>query len=324
MKLIIQIPCYNEADTIASTLALLPRQLQGFDCVEVLIIDDGSTDGTPEAARMGGADHILCLPHHTGLAGAYAAGLDACLKLGADVIVNTDADNQYEAQDIPLLLEPIIRGQAEMVVGDRGVATLQAFSPIKRRLQTLGSRVVSQASNLKIPDATSGFRAITREVALRTMVLSEYSYTLETLIQAGNRKVSVVSVPIRTHPTRRPSRLMKGIPDYLRNSSVTILRAYAMYRPLRVFLAIGAVIFLLGALLGMRFVVLNYLLGVGGGNIQSLILAAVLMIIGFQTAVIGLVADLIAFNRKILEEILYRQRKAEADQILPNFPFDNK
>jgi glycosyltransferase involved in cell wall biosynthesis len=316
MKLIIQIPCFNEADTIADTLALVPRRYVGFDCVELLIIDDGSSDGTAQAARDGGADHVICLPHHIGLAGAFAAGLDACLRLGADVIVNTDADNQYEAQDIPLLLEPIIQGRAEMVVGDRGVATLRAFSPLKRRLQTLGSRIVSRASNLSIPDATSGFRAITREVALHTMVLSEYSYTLETLIQAGNRKVSVVSVPIRTNPPQRPSRLMRGIPDYIRNSSITILRAYAMYRPLRVFTAIGVIVFLLGVVIGFRFLILRYLLGQGTGNVQSLILAAVLMIMGFQTAVIGLVADLIAFNRKILEEILYRTRKMEASNAI--------
>ena len=313
MKLIIQIPCYNEAETIPETLKLLPRRYDGFDQVEVLVIDDGSRDGTAEAARLAGADHVICLSHHTGLAGAFTAGLDASLRLGADVILNTDADNQYEAQDIPLLLAPIIKGQAEMVVGDRGVATLQVFSPLKRRLQTLGSRVVSGASHLNIPDATSGFRAMTREVAMRTMVLSEYSYTLETLIQAGNRKVSVLSVPIRTNPPTRPSRLMRGMGHYLRNSSITIVRAYAMYRPLRVFWGIGLVILLAGIALGVRFLVLRFLLGQGMGNIQSLILAAVLLIVGFQTMLIGLVADLIAFNRKILEEILYRVRKDDSE-----------
>jgi glycosyltransferase involved in cell wall biosynthesis len=319
MKLIIQVPCYNEAKTIARTLHLLPRQIDGFDRVEILIIDDGSSDGTVEAAREAGADHIICLPHHSGLAEAFTAGLDACLRLGADVIVNTDADNQYEAQDIPLLVEPIIHKRAELVVGDRGVTTLPYFSPLKRRLQNLGSHIVSQAANLSIPDATSGFRAMTREVALRTMVLSSYSYTLETLIQAGNQKVAVASIPVRTNPPERPSRLMRGIADYVRNSTITILRAYAMYRPMRVFFAIGAILFLTGALLGVRYIVLVYLLKSGTNNIQSLILAAILILMGFQSLLIGLVADLIAFNRKILEEILYRLRKM-GDPLDDRFP----
>lgn len=311
MKLIIQIPCFNEANTISSTLKLLPRQIAGVDSIEVLVIDDGSKDGTAGEALAAGADHVLRLPSHVGLARAYAAGLDAALRLGADVIVNTDADNQYEASDIPCLLEPILRGEAELVVGDRGVSTLAAFSPLKRRLQTVGSRVVSQASGIAIPDATSGFRAMTRDVALRTMVLSDYSYTLETLIQAGNRKTGVAYVPIHTNPPQRPSRLMRGISDYVKNSTITIIRAYAMYRPLRVFFAIGMVVLLLGIALGVRYLVLRFLFQTGAGNIQSLILAAVLMIIGFQTMLIGLVADLIAFNRKIMEEILYRVRKVE-------------
>ena len=311
MKLIIQIPCYNEAETISGTLRLLPRQMDGFDQVEVLIVDDGSQDGTADCARTSGADHILTLPQHLGLAKAYAAGLNACLQLGADVIVNTDADNQYESADIASLVGPIRSGLAEMVVGDRGVANLPSFSPIKRKLQTLGSRVLSRASGLSIPDATSGFRAMTREVALRTIVLSEYSYTLETLIQAGNRKTVVCYVPVRTNPPQRPSRLMRGIGDYIRNSSITIIRAYTMYRPLRVFTSIGAIVILVGLALGVRFIILRFILNMGGGNIQSLILAAVLLILGFQTMLIGLVADLISFNRKILEEILYRVRKTD-------------
>ncbi len=311
MKLIIQIPCYNEAKVLPDTLRLLPRTLDGFDQVEILVIDDGSQDETAEVARLSGADHVVRLPHHAGLAGAFSAGLNASLRLGADVIVNTDADNQYEAQDIPLLLAPILGGEAELVVGDRGVATLQAFSPLKRKLQTIGSHIVSRAANLSIPDATSGFRAMTRELALRTMVLSDYSYTLETLIQAGNQKMNVVSVPIRTNPPRRPSRLMRGIVDYLRNSSITIIRSYAMYRPLRVFTMIGTVILLMGVAIGIRFLVLFIANQGYAGNIQSLILAAVLLIVGFQTLLIGLVADLIAFNRKILEELLYRMRNSE-------------
>jgi glycosyltransferase involved in cell wall biosynthesis len=279
------------------------------------VIDDGSQDGTADAARGSGADHVVRIPHHAGLASAFATGLDASLRLGADVIVNTDADNQYESQDIPRLLEPILKGQAELVIGDRGVASLQTFSPLKRKLQTFGSRVVSQAAHAPVADATSGFRAMTREVALRTMVLSEYSYTLETLIQAGNRKVKITSVPIRTNPPQRPSRLMRGISDYIRNSGITIVRSYAMYRPLRVFTAVGLIFLLLGFLLGARFLVIYILRGGNTGNIQSLILVAVFLIVGFQILMIGLVADLIAFNRKILEEILYRVRRIENDPL---------
>jgi len=310
MKLIIQIPCYNEEATIAHTLSLLPRQVEGFDQVEYLVVDDGSSDRTLEAARAAGAHHLVKMPHHAGLASAFRTGLDACLRLGADVIVNTDADNQYDAADIPRLVRPILLGSAEMVVGDRGVATLKSFSPLKRRLQTLGSRVMSQVAGLDIPDATSGFRAMTRDVALRTTVLSDYSYTLETLIQAGNNHTRVAFVPVRTNPPLRPSRLMRGLLDYIQNSTITIIRAYAMYRPLRVFITIGTFILLLGVGLGLRFLYF-FLLGEGGGKIQSLILAAILSIVGFQTLMIGLVADLIAFNRKMIEEILLRMRKVE-------------
>ena len=311
MKLIIQIPCYNEAQVLAATIALLPRAVAGFDLVEFLVVDDGSRDQTAAAARSGGAHHIVRLPYHQGLARAFSVGLDASLRCGADVIVNTDADNQYNADDIPLLLAPILAGQAQIVVGDRGVATLEHFAPLKRRLQVIGSRVVSSAAGLDIPDATSGFRAITREAALRTMVLSDYSYTLETLIQAGNQRFPVVSVPIRTNAPTRPSRLIRSIASYLRNSSVTIVRSFTLYQPLRVFSVIGALLLLAGFVLGVRFVY-YYLIGEGGGKIQSLILTAVLLLAGFQTFLIGLVADLIAFNRKILEEVLYRQRQSQS------------
>jgi len=312
MKLIIQIPCYNEAESIAHTLSLLPRQIEGFDQIEYLVVDDGSTDASVQIARSAGAHHIAQMPHHAGLATAFTTGLDASLRLGADVIVNTDADNQYDAGDIPRLVEPILTGQAELVVGDRGVATLKNFSPLKRKLQTIGSRVVSKAAGLEITDATSGFRAMTREVALRTMVLSEYSYTLETLIQAGHQHTKVVFIPIHTNPPRRPSRLMRGVADYLKNSTITIMRSYAMYRPLRVFTAIGILLLGFGFALGVRFLI-YYLRGVGGGHVQSLILAAVLTIVGIQTFMIGLVADLIAFNRKMLEELMVRVRKMEIE-----------
>lgn len=308
MKLIIQIPCYNEAETLPHTLGLLPRQIEGVDSVEVLIVDDGSSDDTVGAARQAGADHVISLPHHSGLAVAFSAGLDACLRLGADLIVNTDADNQYESGDIPKLVAPILRGEAELVVGDRGVLTNTWFSPIKRYLQAWGSRVVSRAAGLDIPDATSGFRAMTRHQAMRTLVLSEYSYTLETLIQAGNQHAKIISVPVKTNPPRRPSRLMHSVRDYLMNSSVTIVRSYTMYRPLRVFTYIGAVLFLLGLALLIRFLVF-FIQGQGGGHVQSMIVAAVLLISGFQTWLNGLLADLISKNRKMLEEILYRMKE---------------
>lgn len=309
MKLVIQIPCYNEAEVLAHTVALLPRSIAGIDQVEVLVIDDFSSDATVEVARAAGVDHILSLPRHTGLAGAFAAGLDASLRLGADLIVNTDADNQYDAGEIPRLVAPILAGQAELVIGDRGVATLESFSPLKRRLQVIGSGVVSRAAGVEVPDATSGFRAMTREVALRTMVLSKYSYTLETIIQAGDRQLRVASIPVRTNPPTRPSRLMRGLGDYLANSSVTILRAYTLYRPLRVFTYAGAAILLVGLALLGRFLYF-YFIGQGDGHVQSVIVAAVFLIIGIQTWLIGLLADLIAFNRKILEEVLYTARKA--------------
>ncbi len=308
MKLIIQIPCFNEAETLPGTVRLLPRQVHGIDQVEILVVDDGSDDQTVEAARASGADHIVCLPHHAGLAAAFAAGLNASLELGADIIVNTDADNQYHPEDIPALIQPILDGKAEMVIGDRGVAGQAEFSPVKRLLQTVGSQIVGKAAGLAIPDATSGFRAITREAALRTIVLSDYSYTLETLIQAGSHKTRVRYIPIRTNPKTRPSRLMRGIFDYVAHSSVTILRAYTMYRPLRVFTLVSLVFLLLGGIGSVRYLYF-YSQGLGAGHIQSVVLSAVLLIVGFQILLIGLVADLISFNRKILEEILYRIRK---------------
>jgi len=301
MKLIIQIPCFNEALTLPETLSNLPKKIDGIDQIEYLVIDDGSQDDTSEVAKENGATHVIRLKKNQGLAGAFKAGLDACIRLGADIIVNTDADNQYESADIPLLILPILNGEAELVIGDRGVATEEAFTPLKRKLQTFGSYVVSKASGLEIPDATSGFRAMTRETAMKTNVLSNYSYTLETLIQAGNRNISVASVPVHTNPPRRPSRLMHGIWDYLIHSSITIIRAYAMYRAIRVFFSIGLFLLLIGGVLAIRYFVF-FLQGQGAGHVQSVVLAAVLLIVGFQTMLNGLLADLIASNRKMLEE----------------------
>ncbi len=310
MKLIIQIPCHNEAQVITNTINSLPKLMDGFDSIEYLVIDDGSNDSTVEVALAAGAHHLVSLPGHMGLAAAFTTGLDACVKNGADVIVNTDADNQYQAEDIRLLVEPIIKGRAQIVVGDRGVATLENFSPFKRMLQRMGSWVVARISGMNIPDATSGFRALTREAALRTLVLNDYSYTLETLIQAGARRMPVEFVKIRTNPQTRPSRLIRSIPHYMANSSSTIIRSYTMYRPLRVFSMLGGILTLGGIILAGRFMY-YYAIGQGSGHIQSVILAAVLLIVGFQVILIGLVADLIGFNRKILEEILYRTKQVE-------------
>jgi glycosyltransferase involved in cell wall biosynthesis len=315
LKLIIQIPCFNEAEVLARTVAQLPRRIPGIDQIEILVVDDGSSDDTAAVALECGVDHVVRMPGHLGLAAAYVAGLEASLKRGADIIVNTDADNQYEASDIPRLLGPILAGRAQITVGDRGVAKHAEFSPVKRMLQRLGSWVIARASGVKTPDATSGFRAITREAALRTLVLNEYSYTLETLIQAGARHTPIEYVPVRTNPKTRPSRLMRSIPHYLANSSKTIVRAYTMYQPLRVFTSISLLMILAGMLIGMRFVyfyIVDTLIGgLPTGHIQSLILAAVLLIVGFQVLLIGLLADLIGFNRKIMEETLYRVRRIE-------------
>ena len=313
MKVIIQIPCYDEAATLPQTLAALPRALPGVDAIEVLVVDDGSRDGTAEVAAALGVEHVVRLPHNRGLARAFAAGLEASLARGADIIVNTDADNQYRGEDVARLVEPILAGRADLVVGDRGVGSHPNFSPLKRRLQRLGSWVIAQAAGTQIPDATSGFRALTRAAALRTLVLSDYSYTLETLIQAGAQRTAIEFVPIGTNAPTRPSRLMQNLRHYLRNSGVTIVRAYTLYRPLRVFLTLGAALLAIGLLLGLRFLV-YFFMGQGDGHIQSLILAAILVIVGFQVLLIGLVADLVGFNRRIMEEVLYRLRASEASR----------
>jgi glycosyltransferase involved in cell wall biosynthesis len=313
-KLVIQIPCFNEATTLPPTLRDLPRRIPGIDVIEWLVIDDGSRDDTARVARENGVHHIVQFERNRGLAAAFVAGLDASLRAGADIIVNTDADNQYQADDIARLVEPILARRAEMVVGDRGVASLPNFSWLKRRLQQLGSWVIGRAAELHTPDATSGFRALSREAALRTLVLSNYSYTLESLIQAGARRAAVEFVPIGINPQTRPSRLMKSIPHYIQRSTATIIRAYAMYRPLRVFTAIGSLLIALGMVPGIRFIYF-YMSGSRTGHIQSLILAAILIIVGFQVLLIGLLAELIGNNRRMLEETLYRVRRMEYRQL---------
>lgn len=313
VKLIIQIPCYNEEQTLPQTLHDLPREIPGVDVIEVLIVDDGSTDHTVEVARAHGVQHVVRHAHNRGLAQAFLSGLQAAIHAGADIIVNTDADNQYRGEDIERLVQPILAGHADIVIGDRGVAQHPYFSPLKRWLQQAGSWVVGQAAGVQVPDATSGFRAFTREAALRLLVLSEYSYTLETLIQAGARRMAVVHVPIRVNPQTRPSRLMRSIPDFISHSATTIVRIYAMYRPLRIFVGAGLIFVTAGLLLGLRFLYFLIVHGSGAGHVQSLILMAVLLIVGFQTMLIGLLADLVGFNRKILEETLYRLRRIELE-----------
>jgi len=310
MKLIIQIPCFNEAETLPETVAALPQQLPGISIIEYLIIDDGSTDGTADVAKAIGVHHIARIKQNRGLANAFSTGLEASIQYSADIIVNTDADNQYFGGDIARLVEPILAGRADMVIGDRNVGASPFFSPLKRRLQRLGSWVVSQAAGITTPDATSGFRAITRDVAQRMLVLSDYSYTLETLIQSGARGVAIEYVPIRTNAPTRPSRLMKNMLHFLSNSGATIIRSYALYRPLRVFSILGLLFLTGGLAISGRFLYF-YIIGQGLGHIQSLILAAVLLIVGFQILLIGLLADLIGSNRKMMEEVLYRVRRLE-------------
>lgn len=309
-KLIIQIPCLNEEETLPATIRDLPRSIPGIDVIEVLVVDDGSTDGTVEAARLAGVDHVVRLRRRKGLAAAFNAGMDACLKLGADFVVNTDGDNQYAGEDIPRLLEPLLRGEADMVIGDRGIRSLQALSTTRKFLQTLGSWVVRQVSNTSVPDTTSGFRAYTRDAALRLTILSEFSYTLESIIQAGKKRMAIAHVPVNTNARTRDSRLFNSVWTYVKASAATIVRVYTMHEPLKVFTTIGLVVFGGGVLISLRFLY-YYLTGTGYGHLQSLILSAVLMIVGFQVALIGLVADVISGNRKLIEDLLYRVRGIE-------------
>jgi len=310
MKLIIQIPAFNEETTIAQALRDVPKKIDGITAIETLVIDDGSSDKTVEAARKAGATHVLQLKTHRGLSAAFVAGLDAALRLGADIIVNTDADNQYAGADIARLVAPIIKGTAEVVIGDREVAKSPHMSPLKKMLQRFGSWTVGLASGVSIADVTSGFRAFSRDAAMQINVFNPFTYTLETVIQAGNRNLGVQSVVVRTNAPTRPSRLYGGIGMYLRKSVATIFRIYTVYRPLKTFFAIGTLLLLLGSVLGARF--LWFFFRGEGGHVQSLILAAVFLITGFHTWLIALLADLIAVNRRLTEDVLIRVKRLES------------
>lgn len=310
MKLIIQIPCLNESETLAITLDALPRRVDGFDQVEWLVIDDGSTDGTGQVARQFGVDHVVRHPVNRGLATAFMTGLDACLRLGADVIVNTDADNQYEAADIPLLTAPVLAGEADMVIGTRPIDRTEHFSWTKKKLQKLGSWAVRLASNTFVEDAPSGFRAISRDTAMRLNVFNAYTYTLETIIQAGLSNLRVASVPVRTNVDLRPSRLVKSIPSYVRRSLLTILRVVFIYRPLKLFAWGGTAAVGIGMLAGLRFLY-YYVTNRGEGHIQSVVFASLCIILGTMMWMMGIISELIATNRKLLERLNWRIQRLE-------------
>lgn len=309
-KLIVQIPCLNEQETLPQTVADIPRQIDGIDKVEILIIDDGSSDDTIAVARACGVDHIVSNPTNKGLAYSFQRGLDACLELGADIIVNTDGDNQYCGADIPKLVAPILAGEADLTLGDRRTSSIEHFSPLKKRLQRLGSRFVSRLAGTDVADAVSGFRGFSAKAARSLTVRSTFSYTTETLIQAGKKRLTIKSIPIRTNDVTRPSRLFRSIPQFLARSGKTMLRAYAMYEPLKIFMWAGVALMALGALPVIRFVA-SYMLGDGQGMIQSLILGGALLLLGGMCAMFALIADLIAYNRQLLELTLERVRKIE-------------
>lgn len=310
MKLIIQIPCFNEAETLEVTLNDLPKHIYGIDEIEYLIIDDGSHDNTAEVAKKWGVHYVVRFRRNKGLAKGFMAGLDACLKNGADIIVNTDADNQYCGADIETLVRPILDKKAHIVIGERPIDDTEHFTPLKKKLQHFGSWVVRKASKTTIPDAPSGFRAYSREAAMRINVINDYTYTLETIVQSGREKMAVMSVPIRTNPELRESRLFHSMWGYIKKSMLTIVRTYLMYRPLYFFFMLGSILALVGVGFFVRYFVF-FCSGEGGGHLQSLILASTLLIVGFQTIVVGLLGDVISANRKILQDVQYHVRKMD-------------
>ncbi len=310
MKLIIQIPCLNEAETLEIALNDLPRHIDGIDTIEYLIINDGSVDNTVEVAKNWGVNYVISFTQNKGLAKGFMAGIDACLRNGADIIVNTDADNQYCGADIEKLVRPILEKKADVVIGERPINETEHFSPLKKKLQRLGSFVVRKASKTDIPDAPSGFRAFSRDAAMHLNVMNNYTYTLETIVQAGRTSMAITSVPIRTNGELRKSRLFHSMFSYVKRSMLTIVRAYMMYRPLTFFSALGSIPFLAGVAIGVRFLVF-FFRGAGNGHMQSLIFASTLMLLGFMTFIVGLQADVIANNRKILEDIQYRIRRMD-------------
>ncbi|MGE4420697.1 MAG: glycosyltransferase family 2 protein [Pseudodesulfovibrio sp.] len=310
VKLVVQIPCYNEEHTLPATLADIPRQIDGVDVVETLIIDDGSTDDTIRVAKENGVDHIVVNPRNLGLARSFRRGLDACLKLGADIIVNTDGDNQYAGWDIPKLIQPILDGKAEMVVGDRQTDKVEHFSKRKKLLQRFGSGAVARLAGIDIPDAVSGFRAVSREAALKLNIVSSFSYTTEMLIQAGKKHMAVASVPVETNEKTRESRLFKSIPSFIQKQVSTMVRMYAMYQPLRVCFYLGTILSLIGLFPIIRFIIL-YALGNGAGHIQSLVIGGVFLVLGFIAYMFGIIADIVNFNRQLIEIMLEKVRRLE-------------
>ncbi len=317
LKLIVQIPCFNEERTLPQTVADIPREIPGIDCIEILIIDDGSTDRTIEVAKAIGVDHIVRNKKNIGLARSFRTGLEVCLRHGADIIVNTDGDNQYCGADIPKLVTPILNGMADIVIGDRETQNIAHFSPAKKFLQWFGSGVVRRMAGIWVPDAVSGFRAFDRKAAMRLNIVSNFSYTIETVIQAGRRGLAVKSVPVRTNPETRDSRLFKSVPSFIRNSLGTMVRMYAMYQPLRFFFYLGTLLTVIGLIPIIRFIIIYFIDG-GSGHVQSLILGSTLLTMGFLAYLAGMVADLISFNRQLLEMTLERVSRMELEGRLPS------